>query len=65
MKRLEYSNNLSSLCRNGFLRGGGGLNFITEQKRKFSFFSCIEVIDVTVVALLIHRSTVLNSIDIS
>ena len=52
------------MCRNGYLNGGGGLNFIPEKSENFHF-SCIVVINATAVALLIHMSTVLNGIDIS
>ena len=61
---FKYLNNSSSLSRNGCLRGGGGLNFLTA-KIKIFIFSCIEVINVTIVALLKHGSAVLNGINIS
>ena len=44
--------------------GIGGLNFITEKVKIF-IFTCIEVFNVTMVALLKHVSTVLNGINIS
>ena len=61
---LNYFNNSSSLCRNGYLRGDGGLNCIIT-KIKTNIFTCLEVFTVTIVSLLKHGSAVLNGISIS
>ena len=48
---LEYLNKVFLLDRNGCFSGGGGLNFVTKKVKIFNF-SCMLVIDFTVIAIL-------------
>ena len=48
---LECLNNVFLLGRNGCFRGCGGLNFVMKKVKIFDF-SCMLVIELTVIALL-------------